>query len=218
MMCLVTDRRRLSNGSDAIERLIDLVGTAARAGVDLIQVRERDLDARALFKLVGQCLAATAGTPAKVVVNDRADVAMAAGAHGVHLRGDSFSATTLRTLVGGGVVIGRSVHSAKDAVDAASEGGVDYLLFGTMFPTSSKGAGHPVATVAELSAACRVRVPVLAIGGMTVDRAATVARAGAAGVAGIGLFVPPAGVSAEHHLQSIVASVRSAFDTSETVP
>jgi thiamine-phosphate pyrophosphorylase len=92
---------------------------------------------------------------------------------------------------------------------------VNYLIFGTLYATSSKEAGHRVATFDELRAACRAAagVPVLAIGGLTVDRAADVARAGAAGVAGIGLFVPPAGVSADRHLQSIAAALRRTFDT-----
>jgi thiamine-phosphate diphosphorylase len=218
MMCLVTDRRRLSNGSDAVDRLVALVSAAARAGIDIVQVRERDLSARALSSLVRRCVAAAAGTQTKVVVNDRADVAMAADADGVHLRGDSIAAPTVRALLRKGALIGRSVHSAGEASGIARAGGVDYLLFGALHPTASKDAGHPVTTIAELSAACRVAVPVLAIGGMTVERAAAAARAGAAGIAGIGLFVPPDGVSADQHLQSIAAALRSAFDTSGAVP
>jgi thiamine-phosphate pyrophosphorylase len=218
MMCLVTDRRRLSNGSDGIDRLVDVVAAAARAGIDLVQVRERDLSARALASLVRRCVAAAAGTQTNVVVNDRADVAIAADAGGVHLRGDSIAAPTVRALLPKGALIGRSVHSAGEASGIARGGGVDYLVFGTLHPTASKEAVHPVATLAELSAACRVAVPVLAIGGMTVERAAAAARAGAAGVAGIGLFVPPDGIPADQHLQSVAAALRSAFDTSRAVP
>ena len=100
MICLVTDRRRLSTGEDAADRLVDLVAAAARAGIDLIQIRERDLDARRLVALVKRCVAAARGTSTKVLVNDRADVADAAGAHGVHLRGDSIAATAIRSLLG----------------------------------------------------------------------------------------------------------------------
>ena len=149
MICLVTDRRRLSSGTDAVDRLVELVEAAVRAGVDLIQVRERDLDARALAALVTRCLAAAEGTGTKVVVNDRADVAAATGAAGVHLRGDSIGVHAARSLLGDGAVIGRSVHSADEA-RLASEAGVDYLIFGTLFQTSSKDDGHPVATFDQL--------------------------------------------------------------------
>ena len=213
MICLVTDRRRLSTGADDSDRLVDLVAAAARAGIDLIQIRERDLDARRLIALVRRCVEAAEGTSTKVLVNDRADVAVAAGAHGVHLRGDSIAAAAVRSLIGDGALIGRSVHGADEARAVSGAGGVNYLIFGTLYPSASKRPGHPVATLDELSVACRAGVPVLAIGGITVERAAESARAGAAGIAGIGLFVPPAGTSADRHLQTITAELRRTFDT-----
>jgi thiamine-phosphate diphosphorylase len=218
MICLVTDRRRLSTGEDAVDRLVDLVAAAARAGIDLIQVRERDLDARRLVALVKRCVAATHGTSTQVLVNDRADVAAAAGAHGVHLRGDSIAAASVRSLVGGGV-IGRSVHAADEAAVVARAGSVDYLIFGTLYRTASKGEGERLATLDELRATCRAAagIPVLAIGGMTVERAADAVRAGASGIAGIGLFVPREGESVDHHVQLIAAGLRRAFDTCEAV-
>jgi thiamine-phosphate diphosphorylase len=218
MICLVTDRRRLSSGTDAVDRLVELVEAAVRAGVDLIQVRERDLDAHALVALVRRCLAGADGTGTKVVVNDRADVAAAAGAGGVHLRGDSIGVRAVRSLLGDGAVIGRSVHSADEA-RLASDAGVDYLIFGTMFPTSSKDDGHPVATFDQLRQACDVSagVPVLAIGGITVERAADLARCGAAGIAAVGLFVPPPGISADRHLRVVTARLRRSFDTCAAV-
>jgi thiamine-phosphate diphosphorylase len=218
MICLVTDRRRLSTGEDAGDRLVDLVAAAARAGIDLIQVRERDLDARRLIALVHRCVGAARGTSTKVLVNDRADVADAAGAHGVHLRGDSIAATAIRSLLGDGV-IGRSVHGADEAAEVSRSGSVDYLIFGTLYQTASKGEGRPLASLDELRAACRAAagVPVLAIGGMTVERAADATRAGASGIAGIGLFVPPAGESVDSHVQMIASGLRRAFDTCEAV-
>jgi thiamine-phosphate diphosphorylase len=220
MICLVSDRRRLSNGPDGIDRLVELASAAARAGIDLIQIRERDLDARALLGLVTRCVAAIDGTAAKVLVNDRVDVALAAGAHGVHLRGDSIPVGAARSLLDAGAIVGRSVHSAEEAAVTAHAGGVDYLMFGTLYQTRSKDAAHAVASLDELSAACRATaaVPVLAIGGITVERAITVARAGAAGIAGIGLFIPPTGTSADTHLQRVAGELRRAFDTCEAVP
>jgi thiamine-phosphate diphosphorylase len=236
MICLVSDRRRLSAGPDAIDRLVELVAAGARAGIDIIQIRERDLEARVLLSLVDRCRVAIDGTRTKLVVNERADVAIAAGAHGVHLRADSCGASALRSLIGDHAVIGRSIHSAEEAGMVWRAGGVDYLIFGTVYRTASKDAAHPVASLDELSAACRAvagekagatygrgaegraDIPVLAIGGITVQRAAEVARAGAAGVAGIGLFLPPIGMPADRHLQSVVDGLRRAFDTCEAVP
>ena len=215
MICLVTDRRRLSAGPDGVDRLVDLAAAAAAAGIDIIHVRERDLDARPLAALVTRIVAAAEGSRTKVVVNDRADVAATAEAHGVHLRSDSITSRAARALLGPGAIVGRSVHSAVEADDASRLGGLDYLVFGTLYRTPSKDEGHPVATLDELSAACRAAqdIPVLAIGGITVQRAADLARAGAKGVAGIGLFIPPAGVRADRHLQTVAHVLRRAFDT-----
>ena len=218
MICLVTDRRRLSAGLDATDLLVDLVGAAARAGIDLIQVRERDLEGRELAALVTRCLAATGRGTTKVLVNDRVDIAAATGAHGVHLRGDSVSVAAARSLLGEQALVGRSVHTIDEAAAAANV--ADYLIFGALFQTASKDAGHPIASLDDLRSACRVSsgVPILAIGGMTVPRASEVARAGAAGLAGIGIFVPPPGVSADRHLHTVVAELRRSFDTCEAVP
>lgn len=220
VICLVTDRRRLGPAADSesarILQLIELVGAAARAGVDLIQIRERDLDASPLARLVSRCLEASAGTDAKVVVNDRVDVALAAGAHGVHLRWDSIPIPSARKLGGSNLLVGRSVHSAGEAADTV---GTDYLIMGTVFPSVSKPHERACHGVDELSRAVRrASVPVLAIGGVTLDRVAEVARAGAAGIAAIGLFCPPPATGWDEHLQSVVRDVRRAFDTRGAVP
>ncbi len=92
VVCLVTDRRRpsdLTNESEPAERLVRLVEQAGRAGIDLVQIRERDMGGRALVDLVRRCVEAARGTPTKILVNDRLDIALAAGAAGVHLRSDS---------------------------------------------------------------------------------------------------------------------------------
>jgi thiamine-phosphate pyrophosphorylase len=218
MICMVTDRHRLSDGPDALEQLVALVTSAARAGTDLIQIRERDLDAADLLALARRCVAAVAGTGARVVVNDRADVVVAAAAHGVHLRGDSIDAAMVRSLLPEGAIVGRSVHSAEEAGAVSRAGGVDYLVFGTLFPTISKPPGHPLAPLEALSQACRASaVPVVGIGGITLGNASDVARAGAAGVAAVGLFVPPRGTPRDTHLHTTMAGLRRAFDTCRAV-
>lgn len=228
MICMVTDRARAPRRSgepDQFGELVELVAAAARGGVDLIQIRERDLDGRALAALTARCLAASQGTPAQIVVNDRIDVALAAGAHGVHLRADSIDPARARTLLGTKAVVGRSVHVSGEAAEVCASGSVDYLIFGTVFPSPSKDDPSQVAPAGELAETCRAArtagaraVPVLAIGGITIERAAEAARAGAAGIAAIGLFLPPDGVAPEAHIRTVVAALRRVFDTCGAVP
>lgn len=210
LICLVTDRRRLPKPEDVVL----LASAASSAGVDLIQVRERDLDDRRLLDLAVRIIRAVE-PPTIVVVNERADIARAAGAGGVHLRGDSFAADRLRAVVPGGFLIGRSVHDAAEA-SAVAATGVDYLVMGTMFATASKPPGAPAAGIPRLERACRgVTVPILAIGGMTTTNAAAAAAAGAAGVAAIGLFsdaLVRSGRGGVHAaLFEIVGRLRAAF-------
>lgn len=181
-ICLVTDRRRRPPVEQARE--------AAEAGVDIIQVRERDLDARALCALVRDVVRVTRGSRARVVVNDRLDVALAAGADGVHLRGDSIPPARARSLAPAGFLLGASVRTEAEAVEAARW--CDYLVAGTVFPTNSKPGMTAFLGLAGLASIAKaVSVPVLAIGGVSVDRAADVAAAGGGGVAAIGLFADP---------------------------
>jgi thiamine-phosphate diphosphorylase len=203
IFCLVTDRRA------AGERpLVALIGEAARAGVHLIQLRERDLNDRELVALARAAVAAVQGTSARVIVNDRVDVALAVGAAGVHLRSDSIPAGRVRTITRPGFLVGRSVHDEDEAAAVDAEGGCDYLIFGTVFPSSSKPAGHPIAGLDALGRVCaRVAAPVLAIGGISIDRAPDAARAGAAGIAAIQLF------ASGPDLHQTVDALRRAFDT-----
>jgi thiamine-phosphate pyrophosphorylase len=201
-LCLVTDRRRAS--------VVDQCRAAVLAGIDLIQVREPDLDATALAALVADLVRLTRGTATRVVVNDRLDVALACGADGVHLRGDSIAAAKARVIAPAGFLIGRSVHRADEAVQAAPE--VDYLIAGTVFPTSSKPGLDDLLGLAGLAAIARVvTVPVLAIGGVSMDRIGPVADAGAAGVAAIGLFVEP-----EARMADVVREARRRFDSARS--
>jgi thiamine-phosphate pyrophosphorylase len=219
MICLVTDRRRLGDDPQAADRLVDMVAAAARAGVELIQIRERDLETRDLVSLVRRCVEAAQGTAAKVLVNDRVDVALASGAHGVHLRSDSIDAPAARQILPAGALIGRSVHGAEEASAVSALGGVDYLILGTMFSTESKHPAHPRLSLDELMTACGVvSIPILAIGGMTVERTPAIVRAGAAGIAAIRLFVPPVDKPLSQHIQSVVSQLRRAFDTCGAVP
>lgn len=201
IICLVTDRRRRPPVAQAVE--------AAEAGVEIIHVRERDLEAGELAALVTGVVAATRGSSTKVVVNDRVDVAAACGADGVHLRGDSMPAARVRTMVPDGFLIGRSVHSVREAeVASAAAGAVDYLVAGTVFPTTSKPGATTWLGLPGLAAITKaVSVPVLAIGGLTVDRAPEVARAGAKGLAAIALFADP-----DRPIKEVVRLLREGFN------
>lgn len=183
VICLITDRSR--GGEDAT---VERVRWAAGAGVHLVQVRERDLDGGPLTALVRRCVEAVRGSRVRVLVNDRVDVALAAGAHGVHLRADSMAAARVRAICPPGFLVGRSVHARDEAIDAAAAGGLDYLLFGTVFATTSKPGRAPagLATLADVASA--VTIPVLAVGGVTPDKVDQVVMAGAAGFAAIGMF------------------------------
>ena len=203
IICMVTDRAAVGERA-----LLGLIGTAARAGVDLIQIRERELDAGVLASLTRDAIDAVSGTSARIVVNDRLDVALAVGAAGAHLRGDGLPAARARTIAPPGFLIGRSVHSEAEAVEVEGAGGCDYLMFGTVFPSASKPADHRAAGLDALARVCaRVRIPVIAVGGITVSAAADVRRAGAAGVAAIGAF------QAGSDPVEFVRVVRSSFDT-----
>jgi thiamine-phosphate diphosphorylase len=218
-ICVVTDRRRLvppgAPESDARRCLLAQVRHAVDAGIELIQVRERDLDAAALASLVSDVCASVRGSATRVVVNDRLDVALACGAHGVHLRSDSIPVAAARRLAPPGFLIGRSVHGIDDLGAAL---GADYLIAGTVFRSDSKGESHPLLGLEGLRAIARAsQAPVLAIGGLTIDRVGDAAAAGAAGIAAIGLFMRPADAQTAGcracALREPIAQARSRFDS-----
>lgn len=189
LVMLVTDRHRcVAGGRDRSAALVEQVAAAAAAGVDLIQVREPDLPDRELCDLVSRAVERVRGTNSVVLVNDRIDVALASGAAGVHLRADSVPPAEARRLLPPGAMLGRSVHGTQEATASVRGDALDYLVLGTVFTSRSKpgrsavGAGRLRAVVEE------VTIPVLAIGGVTVDNSMEVFRTGAAGIAAIGLF------------------------------
>ena len=211
-VCLIT--RSVHAGADREDGLVDRVAIAAHAGVHLIQIRQAELDARSLHRLVARSVRAVVGTAARILVNERLDVALAAGAHGVHLRGGSMPATRVRAIVPPGFLVGRSVHSAAEVKRVGQEGGLDYMLFGTVFATPSKPGTVGVGTSALAAACAGAAIPVLAVGGMGLQSLGSVGRSGAAGWAAIGLFA-----DCPHEvLPSVIAQAVSAFDSLEDLP
>ncbi|MEJ5368701.1 MAG: thiamine phosphate synthase [Bryobacteraceae bacterium] len=180
--CHITDRRS-AGGTDA---LLALIRRNALAGVDWIQIREKDLDARSLALLVEEALRLAA--PAKILVNSRADVALACGAAGLHLPAGSPPPSTWRPICPPGFLIGVSCHTIEELIEAEREG-ADYALFSPVFRPLSKDDPRPIHGLDGLRRACSaVRIPVLALGGVTAGNARLCVEAGAAGVAGITLF------------------------------
>ena len=189
VLCLVTDRTRLGgSGRDDPQALPALIGAAAAAGIDLVQIREPGLADRALGDLAARAVERTRGTRTRVLVNDRADVALAYGAAGVHLKSGSFSAARLRARTPADWIVGRSIHGLDEGVRVTAAAGLDYVLLGTVFETTSKPGRLPIGTGALRAVAETLPVPVLAIGGITLERVPEIAASGAAGLAAIGLF------------------------------
>ncbi len=167
----------LAAGLGWLERL-------AESGVDGVQLREKELDDLALFELAR---AARRMLPAatRLVVNGRADVALAAGADGVHLPADGVPVAPVRRRFGADLLVGRSTHRQEE-IDAARDAGADYVFFGPVFETPGKG---PAAGLAALERAAGRGLAVYAIGGVTIERLPEIAAAGAVGVAAIRLFL-----------------------------
>lgn len=175
----------------------------AASGVDGLQIREKDLDDRALYGLAR--LARSLLPPGTLLlVNGRVDVALAAGADGAHLPADGVPLAPLRRRFGPGVVLGRSTHSVEE-VEQAFRDGADHVTFGPVYPTPSKERFGPPVGLAALARAAAVGIPVYALGGVTLDRFEEVASAGVAGVAGIRLFQHP------ENLPEVVRAARALF-------
>ena len=176
----ISDRRLL--GARSLE---DWLGELA-GRVDAVQLREKELTDRRLLEL-GRRARAAAPRELRILINGRADVAIASGCDGVHLPSDGMPIAALRHRFGDRLLIGCSTHH-PDEVEAARRDGADYVVFGPVLPTPSKAAYGPPPGLEGLSRAARHGLPVLAIGGIGPDEMAAAAEAGASGAAGIRAF------------------------------
>ncbi len=215
VLCYVTDRQLLPESS--VSELLRSIECAAVAGLDWIQLREKDLTAGQLASLTRDALSVlergphTGSEQPCVIVNDRIDVALAAAAAGVHLSGTSIPANNaVRWLRAGNAPrefkVGASCHRLAEARDAEAAG-ADYVFFGPIYETPSKANFGQPQGIERLSEVCRsVRIPVLAIGGISESNARACLHAGATGIAGIRLFQE---ISDADELRALVSRLRS---------
>jgi thiamine-phosphate pyrophosphorylase len=177
------------------------------AGVDLVQIREKTLNASVLYQLSIKATALTRGSATRLLINDRADIAAAAGADGVHLTTSSLPAAVVRRTFGDDFLIGVSTHSAAEG-EFARHSGADFVVFGPIFETASKREyGEPVGLgLLEKVCAELAPFPVVALGGLTLSNVAACIRVGAQGIAAIRMLSDP------HELGNVVSKIREEFE------
>jgi thiamine-phosphate diphosphorylase len=176
-LCVIT--RRGAPGRDHL----DIARAALRGGARLIQLRDKEMSGRALLEAARRLADLAHGHGGVLIVNDRLDVALAAGADGVHLGEEDLPIAAARRVLGDEAIIGASVANAQQAAEAEAAGAT-YVSVGSVFPTGSKAdAGEPIGLAAVREVKRKVRLPVLAIGGISRDNVTEVIRAGADGVA-----------------------------------
>lgn len=184
MIYLITDRRAFPDWPSQLA----LIAQAAQLGVPLIQIREKDVSAHELTEFARAAIAAARPHGARILINDRVDVALATDADGVHLRVTSLPAAVVRTFVPSDFLIGASTHSLVEA-QAAQVGGANFITCGPVFETPSKQAyGTPLGLKAFENIARQVSLPVYALGGISAENFSAPLQHGAAGIAAIRLF------------------------------
>lgn len=212
----ISDRRAIPGG--ALEYWLGQVGAA---GVGAVQIREKDLADRELLALA-QSARSLLPPETLLLINGRVDIARAASSDrgdgsppeariGVHLPSTGVPIAALRSRFDPGLVVGRSTHTLAE-IESARDQGADYATFGPVYPTPSKAAFGPPVGLAAFERAAALGLPLYALGGVTLERLPELARAGAAGIAGIRIFLDPAG------LPALVAAARALFPPSPPPP
>jgi thiamine-phosphate pyrophosphorylase len=194
-LCLITNRKLLSPSSDSlnvkesISTLLNHCIEAAYSGIDIIQIREKDLSAKDLSQLVNDLSKELKSLNTTLLVNDRLDIALSCGANGVHLPGNSLPIKEVRKYVGKDFIVSVSTHSVEEACLAA-ESGASFVLFSPIFDTPSKRIyGKPLGLELLSQATKKITCPVIALGGINRENAKSVLDCGAWGLAAIRLFI-----------------------------
>jgi thiamine-phosphate pyrophosphorylase len=196
----ITDRHLFSGDAAEQERqLLAKISECAAAGVDLVQLREKDLSTRALEELAGKAMAALGSSDTRLLINSRTDVALACGAHGMHLPANDLAASEVRAVfarAGSGSpivyvpIIGMSAHSLAEVASAEAHG-ADFAVFGPVFEksgTANRDGLNQLRQMCHRSESAQPPMPVLALGGITLENTRQCIEAGAAGIAAIRLF------------------------------
>lgn len=172
--------------------MLRLVEAAVAAKIDLLQIREKQLSAKVLYELAANAARLTQGSDTKLLINDRADIAATTGADGVHLTTASLPANVARQAFGDKLLIGASTHSLEEAL-SARKGGADFLVYGPVFKTKSKSEYREPVGVAGLAQVCAALapLPVLALGGISIETVQDCLAVGARGVAAIQMLSDP---------------------------
>ncbi|MBK7392844.1 MAG: thiamine phosphate synthase [Chloracidobacterium sp.] len=171
------------NFDDASRQILDIVSVAVEEKIPLVQIREKHLTAKLLFELTNKVIKITKGSATRVLVNDRADIASAAGADGVHLTSGSLPTEIIRKTFGTEFIIGVSTHNIDEA-ETAVAGGADLIVFGPVFDTPDKGAAVGLSALSDVCDKLK-QFPVLALGGVDKGNYRSVIYAGAKGFAAI---------------------------------
>ncbi|MGH9874889.1 MAG: thiamine phosphate synthase [Pyrinomonadaceae bacterium] len=194
---------RTTPATEDFSSVLQLVQAAVVARIDLVQIREKNLSANVLYQLATRAAGITKGSATKLLINDRSDIAAAAGADGVHLTTSSLPTAVVRRAFGDGFLIGVSSHSLEEARLARGHG-ADFVVFGPVFETASKKEYGPPAGLARLAEVCSqlAPFPVFALGGVMVDNVAECFRSGARGIAAIRMLQQP------HRVADVVDEIR----------
>ena len=193
IICLISDGLITTENYDSKSlELISLIRSAVSAKIELVQIREKTLPAGLLFDLVSRALQETRNSITKILVNERLDIALAAGADGVHLTSKSMPVSEIRNICPSDFVIGRSAHSLAEAMSAA-QSGANFVLLGPVFATPSKARFGEALGLGVIRRVCEELpgFPVLALGGIGLDNYNQVLECGARGFGAIRFLSDP---------------------------
>ncbi|HLZ90148.1 MAG TPA: thiamine phosphate synthase [Candidatus Acidoferrum sp.] len=202
----ITDRRQFpGDRMEQERRLLEKIRECAAAGVEYVQLREKDLSTRALEELARMAMLAVRGSATRLLINARTDVALASGSHGVHLPGNDLRASEVRAVFAqagaAAPVIGVSAHSPADVASAEAHG-ADFAVFAPVYEKAGTANAEGLERLREICGRAHAAMPVFALGGINPGNAKLCVEAGATGIAGIRIFQ-------ENDVQSVVSALRN---------